>query len=150
MPCVWNLQQDSNSSPQNAPRLRRIVGHPVLLQLVLEYSLAMVDCHRQPYQGVFASTRFALLEFSVEELDSNNCTTSVGTVSLVCASSGLCCVGFHMMLGFGCATPTPPELLLPPSLDDVKTSSSFPSSVMWAKQWIVQHSNSSIKLPLGG
>ena len=30
------------------------MGHPVLLWLVLEYSLAMVDCHRQPYQGVFA------------------------------------------------------------------------------------------------
>ena len=54
MPCVCNLQQDSDSNPQNAPRLRRIVGHPVLLQLVLEYSLAMVDCHCQPYQKVFA------------------------------------------------------------------------------------------------
>ena len=31
-----------------------MVGHPVLLRLVLEYSLAMVDCRRQPYQGVFA------------------------------------------------------------------------------------------------
>ena len=30
------------------------MGHPVLLPLVLEYSLAMVDCRRQPYQGVFA------------------------------------------------------------------------------------------------
>ena len=30
------------------------MGHPVLLRLVLEYSLAMVDCHRQPYLGVFA------------------------------------------------------------------------------------------------
>ena len=54
MPCVCDLKQDSNSNPQNAPRLRRIVGHPVLLWLVLEYSLAMVDCHCQPYQGVFA------------------------------------------------------------------------------------------------
>ena len=54
MPCVCDLQQDCNSNPQNAPRLRRIVGHPVLLRLVLEYSLAMVDCRHQPYQGVFA------------------------------------------------------------------------------------------------
>ena len=54
MPCVCDLQQDRDSIPQNAPRLRRIVGHPVLLWLVLECSLAMVDCHRQPYQGVFA------------------------------------------------------------------------------------------------
>ena len=30
------------------------MGHSVLLRLVLEYSLAMVDCHRQPYQGVYA------------------------------------------------------------------------------------------------
>ena len=30
------------------------MGHPVLLWLVLEYSLAMVDCHHQPCQGVFA------------------------------------------------------------------------------------------------
>ena len=44
----------SHSNPQNAPRLKRIVGHPVLLWLVLEYSLAMVDCHCQPCQGVFA------------------------------------------------------------------------------------------------
>ena len=54
MPCVCDLQQDSDRNPQNALRLRRIVGHPVLLQLVLEYSLALVDCHCQPYQGVFA------------------------------------------------------------------------------------------------
>ena len=54
MACVCDLQQDSDSNPQNALRWRRIVGHPVLLRLVLEYSLAMVDCHRQPYQGVFA------------------------------------------------------------------------------------------------
>ena len=34
--------------------MKRIVGHPVLLRLVLEYSLAMADCHWQPYQGIFA------------------------------------------------------------------------------------------------
>ena len=83
--------------------------------------------------GSICWTRSASLESSVEELDSNNCTTSVGTVLLVGASSGLCCVGFHVMLGFSCATPTPPELLLPPSLDDMKTSSSFPSSVTRVK-----------------
>ena len=126
------------------------MGHPVLLRLVLEYSLAMVDCHRQPYQGVFAGQGLHCRSPVLKSWTQTNPKTSVGTVSLVGASSGLCCAGFHVMLGFSCATPTPPELLLPPSLDDVKTSSSFPSSVTWVKRWIAQHSNSSVKLPFGG
>ena len=41
--CLVFLQQYSDTISQNAPRLKRIVGHPVLLWLVLEYFLAMVD-----------------------------------------------------------------------------------------------------------
>ena len=42
------------TSSKTAIAIPRILGHPVLLRLVLEYSLAMVDCRHQPYQGVFS------------------------------------------------------------------------------------------------
>ena len=125
------------------------MGHPVLLWLVLEYSLAMVDCHRQPYQGVFARQGSHCQSPVLKRWTQKNAQSPLAQFCWFVHLQGYFVWGFCVMLGFSCAPPTPPELLLPPSFDEVKTSSSFPSSVTWAKRWIAQHSNSSVNSPLG-
>ena len=100
--------------------------------------------------------RASLSESTPERLDSNISTISNGTLSLPCAPSVACvvvcvvCVVVGSMLGFGCDTPNGAPLLPPPLLGVVKSPDSYPSSVTWAKRWMVQQSNSSVCWSFGG